>query len=69
VGYRVDFSLFDRHLYVNPQVAFGFGLYASNKPEASKQRRGATASSSPLWCFSGSSCEPSPCRPEEGEST
>jgi hypothetical protein len=33
-GYRIDFALRGHPVYVNPQVAFGFGLYASNKPES-----------------------------------
>lgn len=36
LGYRFDFTVANRPFYINFQWPFGFGLYASNKPESFK---------------------------------
>lgn len=37
IGYLFDFKVLNKDLYVNVQWPFGFGLYASNKPESFKK--------------------------------
>jgi hypothetical protein len=37
LGYRFDFTISGLPFYVNIQWPFGFGLYASNKPESFKE--------------------------------
>lgn len=39
VGYRIDFELWEQPFFVTPQFAFGFGLYAGNKPESFKEQQ------------------------------
>lgn len=39
LGYRFDFHLGEVQLYVTPQWAFGFGLYAQNKPASFEAAR------------------------------
>ena len=38
LGYQWDFSISDVPFYVNLQWPFGFGLYASNKPQSFKDK-------------------------------
>ena len=37
LGYQFDFKLFEKSFYASIQWPFGFGLYASNKPESFKE--------------------------------
>lgn len=37
LGYQFDFQLFEKPFYASIQWPFGFGLYASNKPDSFKE--------------------------------
>lgn len=37
-GYLIDFMIGDTPVFINPQLLFGFGLYAGNKPESFKKQ-------------------------------